>query len=412
MSVLHPTKKIEAIAPLYAQKFTCVGASCEDTCCAGWGVTIDKKTYNAYQKVNSPSLKERLTHEVGRVRSQATDQNYARVKMSPVNHACPMLEESLCAIQKELGEDKLSHTCSTFPRLSYKTGDFYQQSLTLSCPEAARLALLEDDAFAFSKSDFHVRIDTVTDLKPKFGLRMDEMNEVRFFCIKIIKAQGLSLWQKMVFLGLVCESLTAGNKQATKQSAVEKTQGLFQLLEAGELGELFENINANHELQAEIFVKLWAFKTGNQHSKNQQLVDESISSHFEKSDEGVLVSKTMLTEQYKRGLQGVTAVLRAHPSFFENYLINEMFRECFPFGSTSPLDHYLRLIVRFGLLRFMTAIQCADDRNLPDADDMVRTVQVFCRRYQHDSKFAATINGCFNNSGWNDLSKIFRLLKV
>jgi hypothetical protein len=154
MSVLHPTKKIEVIAPLYAQKFVCVGSSCEDTCCAGWGVVIDKKTYNAYQKVKSPTLTQRLTHEIGRVRSLATDQNYARVKMSSVNQACPMLEDSLCAIQKELGEDKLSHTCSTFPRLSHKTGDFYQQSLTLSCPEAARLALLEDDAFEFSNADY------------------------------------------------------------------------------------------------------------------------------------------------------------------------------------------------------------------------------------------------------------------
>jgi lysine-N-methylase len=412
MTALHPTKKIEAIAPHYAQKFVCVGSSCEDTCCAGWGVVIDKKTYSAYQKVKSPTLTPRLTHEIGRVRSLATDQNYARVKMSAVNQACPMLEDSLCAIQKELGEDKLSNTCSTFPRFSYRTGDFYQQSLTLSCPEAARLALLEDDAFEFSSADFYVRPDTVSDLKPKFGLRIDEMNEVRFFCIKIIKLDGLTLWQKMIFLGLVCESLTASNKQSSKQNALEKTQGLFQLLESGELGELFENINANHELQAEIFVKLWAFKTGNQTSNNQKLVDDSISGHFKKSGDAVLISKTDLTAQYKQGLKGLSVVLKDYPKFFDNYIMNEMFRECFPFGSTSPLDHYLRLVVRFGLLRFMTTIQCANQNKLPDADAMVRTVQVFCRRYQHDSKFAATVNGCFNNSGWNDLHKIFRLLKA
>lgn len=411
MSVLHPTKKIEVVSPSYAQKFACIGSDCEDSCCAGWTVSIDKKTYQAYRQIKNPVLADRFNTEISRNRSQGSTSNYARMNMLPVSHACPMLGDKLCSIQKELGEDKLSNTCFTYPRTSYVAGNFQQQSLTLSCPEAARLALLDQDAFEFSTGQVHVRPETLFTLKPMFGFSVEQMNDIRFACIKIMKSEGLELWQKMIFLGLLCESLTSISKNRNQQKALETIEGLFSLLNAGEFDELFSHTVPNHELQAEVFLRLWGIKTASSHSENQQIVHDRIAQSFQSVNDTISISKSQLVETYQAGLRGLTEVLQDKPFFFDNYLINEMFRECFPFGSASPLDHYLKLVVRFGMVRFMTSVQCADVNQLPDQDQMVRTVQVFCRRYQHDSQFASTVNGCFDQAGWHDLHKIFRLLK-
>lgn len=59
---------------------------------------------------------------------------------------CPMWRaDGLCRIQAELGHESLCQTCRDFPRLKHDYGDFTEQMLELSCPEAARLIFSEPD---------------------------------------------------------------------------------------------------------------------------------------------------------------------------------------------------------------------------------------------------------------------------
>ena len=37
--------------PAYYSKFRCVGGSCADNCCIGWGVEIDEDTEEKYKKL-------------------------------------------------------------------------------------------------------------------------------------------------------------------------------------------------------------------------------------------------------------------------------------------------------------------------------------------------------------------------
>ncbi len=89
-----------------------------------------------------------------------------------------------------------------------------------------------------------------------------------------------------------------------------------------------------------------------------------------------------------------------------------MFSEGFPFSEASPYDHFLKLVTQFGLLRFMLVVQCNEPERLPDLEQMVRTVQVFSRKYQHDADFAKRVNGALKNAGWDSLDKIYRFLRT
>ncbi len=80
-----------------------------------------------------------------------SDDNYARIELD--GPACPFLSEGWCAIQKKLGEEYLSIMCSAYPRVMNIVDDVLQRSLDLSCPEAARIVLLDPNPMQFDEEE-------------------------------------------------------------------------------------------------------------------------------------------------------------------------------------------------------------------------------------------------------------------
>src|SRR5580698_10539312 len=98
-------KLAKLLQPLQFEAFHCIGAECEDTCCAGWNVHIDKPTYDKYQTVSVPDLEPRLSAFIA-INDKATDEeDYARIVLTAGE--CPFLSDALCSIQQRLGEEYL-----------------------------------------------------------------------------------------------------------------------------------------------------------------------------------------------------------------------------------------------------------------------------------------------------------------
>ncbi|WP_194944805.1 flagellin lysine-N-methylase [Limnohabitans sp. 2KL-3] len=414
MATLHPTRKVQALMPLYVQKFSCIGPECSDNCCTGWRVTIDKKTFIAYKQTKNPKIADKLDQHLRRIRSQGSDKNYARMEMTPSTGECPMMEDKLCSVQNTIGEDKLSNTCFSYPRYTQEVGGFNQQSLTLSCPEAARLALLSENAFEFGPSEITVRPETLNKMLPAFGFSLEKMNEIRFFSIQIMRTQALELWQRFVILGLFCESLTGDTKNKNTKNIEQLMASIQEILAMGQSNALFDSMKPHYDIQAVTFALLWHLKNENVQSQSpyQRMIHKAVALGLGADPETGNVNESTLIEKYSEGVCLLPKALEKAPYFLENYVLNEMFRECFPFSGNSPMTNYLKLVTRFGLVRFMLAAQCKADSELPDLQVLSQTVQVFCRRYQHDDKFAVNVNECFSQSGWNSLDKINKFLKT
>ena len=41
--------KVNIFMPKYMADFKCIAGECKDTCCAGWDINIDKKSYERYE---------------------------------------------------------------------------------------------------------------------------------------------------------------------------------------------------------------------------------------------------------------------------------------------------------------------------------------------------------------------------
>ena len=119
--------------PAYFDMFRCIASACPDSCCKEWDVLVDAESAERYRSLTGP-----LGDDLRRVMHVEDGQTV----MTITEGRCPMWRrDGLCRIQAELGEDALCNTCREFPRLRHDYGDFLEQMLELSCPEAARVIL-------------------------------------------------------------------------------------------------------------------------------------------------------------------------------------------------------------------------------------------------------------------------------
>lgn len=123
--------------PDYYKKFKCIANHCPDSCCQGWDVVVDKKSELLYNDV-----KGEFGDKLRKV--TVTDEDGDRI-FTLNNMRCPFWnKDELCDIYINLGEENLCETCKKFPRITMDYESFTEHTLSLACPEAARLILNED----------------------------------------------------------------------------------------------------------------------------------------------------------------------------------------------------------------------------------------------------------------------------
>jgi lysine-N-methylase len=134
--------------PRYAQSFSCIGPACPDTCCSGWSVPIDRKTYQAWQTIDvriaGSLLTERTREPRANERMGASDA--AIITATAAGDCAWLTDEKLCAVQATLGEAAIPLTCHSYPRRRVRAGDRLSMYLDLGCPQAAQLALSDPAA--------------------------------------------------------------------------------------------------------------------------------------------------------------------------------------------------------------------------------------------------------------------------
>lgn len=141
----------KVIKPEFVEKFACVGPECPLSCCQGWQIAIDKKTHHAYLNAEQPEIAALAKENLLRVRKGKN--NYSMIKLDAQGQ-CPFIDANkLCLVHRELGEKALSVTCSTYPRTKMRYADETRHSMTLSCPEVARLMLFDADSMLVHEQD-------------------------------------------------------------------------------------------------------------------------------------------------------------------------------------------------------------------------------------------------------------------
>ena len=125
------------------KKFRCIAGDCPKSCCEGWQIVVDEESLERF--MNMPgAMGERLRGSLD-LSEKAFLQKEGR---------CTMLTgEGLCSLQKEEGEESLCSTCRRYPRHMEEYEGVREFSLSLSCPEAARLLIGRKKPMTYEKRE-------------------------------------------------------------------------------------------------------------------------------------------------------------------------------------------------------------------------------------------------------------------
>ncbi len=179
--------------PKFYDTFRCIASQCPDSCCQKWDVSVDDEKAAYYRNIPGPlgdKLREFLTEEDG------------VTYLSLDGTRCPMWRaDGLCRIQAELGEKALCKTCREFPRLTHEYDGFTELGLELSCPEAARIMLQEENWQWLEKGQLEEDLDPDTALLLRTREKAMELTE---------EEQPL---QKLFFYGLYVQDLLDGEEE-------------------------------------------------------------------------------------------------------------------------------------------------------------------------------------------------------
>ena len=128
------------VVPDYYKEFHCTADQCEDTCCAGWQIVVDKKSLKKYKAVKGPYKK---------ILRSRVNWRQGTFKQDKEKRCAFLNEDNLCDMYINLGKESLCKTCRLYPRHIEEFEGVREISLSVSCPEAARILLNKTEKVRF-----------------------------------------------------------------------------------------------------------------------------------------------------------------------------------------------------------------------------------------------------------------------
>lgn len=126
--------------PDYYKQFSCIADKCPDTCCGKWQIVIDDDSLERYQEYDGdyrPELHRKVNWKEGVFRHGRSGK-------------CAFLrDDMLCDMYIHMGKDSLCTTCREYPRHTEEFENVREISLSLSCPEVARILMNITDKVTF-----------------------------------------------------------------------------------------------------------------------------------------------------------------------------------------------------------------------------------------------------------------------
>ena len=373
------------LQPAYYADFECIGPACEDTCCSGWGVSVDRETFELYQQVTDSALGPRLQQLVT-IQALGQTNDYARLAMQ--GGSCALHRDGFCSVQADLGEEYLGRTCATYPRVVNVIDGVWERSLDLSCPQAARLALLNpepDNLHQINASgSMEIRLLQIArDRKPVEGRSsgMSYSRPVREYILQILQDRRFKVEKRLLLVGFLCEKLQSLSESGQEALAVQTTEAFQLATNAGLFDEHLQQLHANPVSQLTVVLELVIARMKLDYTapRFRDLYNEFTAALQMQLDSTVPQLSARYLDAHDRYL---SPFLKEHDYILEHYLVAYAYRTLFPFRR-SFLDEYLLLCAYFGVTRALAIGLAGKYQAQFEAAQLARVIQVCSRTLEH-----------------------------
>ena len=378
--------------PDYYPKFKCTGPECEDTCCCGgWNISIDRDTYQKYQQDTHAELAPlfKIAVSQNNLPSAASENNFGLMKMKP-DGMCHFLQaDKLCAIHTHMGARALSNTCRIYPRYLNQLGAQRENSLGVSCPEAARLILLNPQPMQFGLIAPEPVIDDSAFTSYRFPSQNDGdpeqmaiLHDFRAVIVTLLQYRALSLGARLMVLGFLLEDadkIASSEKFAHAAELIPVLETYLGMLDHPEQIEAqFASINPDIARKIELVSKLI-----------ERTLTDKTSARFKEclqdAVDGLGAANGGLLEKYSHSYNAYYRPFMQDKEYiFEHYLVNQVITRLFPFARRSYLDQYRELVCNLAVIQVLLTGIAAKHQGLNEAK-VIQLFQTFARHSNHNS---------------------------
>ncbi|MER1984462.1 MAG: flagellin lysine-N-methylase [Solibacillus sp.] len=370
--------KQEILIPTYYNEFKCIGSACEDTCCAGWKVTVDKESFNKYRKITSGPLAEDLKKNISRERKTPSDQAYGKIKMDNEGRCTLLADDGLCKIHAELGEEYLCHTCTTYPRYVHAVDERLEKSMTLSCPEAARLILLNPDGIDFVIDEEEVK-------KVTHNQTADHFWDIRMFTIELLQTRTATIEERLIVLGMFIEKLDSTKQSFWQQELPTLITRYRTLINDQEQLALLQSLPNNISFQMDLVRRLIQTRlvSGLKSQRYVDCLNDLIDGLQMIEGSTIEQSMNLYNQSYNNHYR---PFMQDNAYILENYLVNFIFKNTFPNDSKNLFQQYTNLVIHFILIKLHIIGIASKQSGLTD-DLLLKCIQSFSKTFEHNSQF-------------------------
>lgn len=404
--------------PHYYDDFKCIGGGCTDNCCIGWDVEIDKKTYQRYQKITEPELSKLIRQRISRnPGSYSHEVDYGIVELNDRNR-CPFLnEKQLCKIQAKLGHDFLSNVCAAYPRYANEINGVSEYSLNVSCPEAARLVLLNKNGIDYQEKDHAALSPCIINYSlctaAHGGNRMIEhFSDLRTFTVSVLRYRSYTLWERLLILGYFYRDLQqifSGRHTGSIQKLIRiSTEQLANGNRHESCSAAPCSLPSQYRIVSEIIEKM----------KTLTVIDSERYLRFAReASDGIRKSEASGTEE--RGSSYQTAFhqhyapfMTEHEYILENYLVNYVISGLFPAAEIkNPFEAFLMLILRYALIQYQLIGISANRGGLTE-EICIEFIQVFSKAVEHHHTYLSDIAAYMKKRNYHTMQTAELLVKT
>ncbi len=138
-------QEVLIVEPEIFSEFSC--SACAECCQRPWSITVSEDYYQKWAPILENDSSERFSNAFS-IYTSPTSKKYANITRKPFSNECVFLDDDRkCFIQKNHGEEALSHVCKTYPRYEQWQGAFLGQFLSTGCPDVAQMLMDYPDLY-------------------------------------------------------------------------------------------------------------------------------------------------------------------------------------------------------------------------------------------------------------------------
>ncbi len=391
------------VAPRSFVGFRCIAERCEDTCCAGWSITIDRP---AYQRLAQSPLADTLRAATS-LRESGGDAQHASFQLL-ADGRCPLLlPAGLCRIHGELGPELLPAVCALYPRLAHPLDEGQLLVGTLACPEAARRLLREGEG-----------LELVQLSRPAAGELAPDEDDAQLvpytpprprsrLLLRLLQDRRRRLADRLLWLGLLLSRLRQLESEAAPRPLAQRSLRAFETeLASTDSDRRWQELPPQPAVQLRLLTQLADLRV------NLGATGLRYLEHVAAFNRGLQTER--LADQPERVVELYAAAQREHLSGTEHAWIEAMLERYVLLQAAAHrmLDArasaaelwggYVKLVAQLASLKMLLIGEAADRGGL-SPELMLSVVQSFTRATEHCAAYRDALVQALEQHGYDTL---------